>query len=165
MAETASSADAVILERTFDAPASLIWRMWTDPALFASWYGPDGATVSVVTMDVRVGGARLICMDLQTPSGPRQMWFTGEHREVVELVRLVYTESIADEQGNVLAPSAMGMPEGHPITTEVRVELGHVGGRTTMVLTHVGVPAGSPGAGGWAMALDKLEARVASPQS
>ena len=27
-----------------------------------------------------------------------------------------------------------------------------------MVLTHVGVPAGSPGAAGWAMALDKLAA-------
>jgi hypothetical protein len=25
-----------------------------------------------------------------------------------------------------------------------------------MVLTHVGIPAGSPGAAGWGMALDKL---------
>jgi hypothetical protein len=30
-----------------------------------------------------------------------------------------------------------------------------------MKLTHVGVPAGSPGATGWAMALDKLDAAVA----
>jgi len=52
------------------------------------------------------------------------------------------------------------MPDGHPSTTEIRVELEDVGGRTTMVMTHVGLPAGSPGAAGWAMALDKLAVRV-----
>jgi hypothetical protein len=31
-----------------------------------------------------------------------------------------------------------------------------------MVMTHTGIPAGSPGAAGWAMALDKLAARVAA---
>jgi hypothetical protein len=29
-----------------------------------------------------------------------------------------------------------------------------------MVMTHAGVPAGSPGAAGWEMALDKLAGRV-----
>ncbi len=44
--------------------------------------------------------------------------------------------------------------------TEVRVELEDVAGRTKMVLTHAGIPADSPGATGWAMALDKLAAHV-----
>ena len=74
-------------------------------------------------MDVRVGGARLVCMEVHTPGGPMRMWFTGEYREVVENQRLVYTESMSDEHGNVLPPSEMGMPEGHPVATEVRVEL------------------------------------------
>ena len=52
------------------------------------------------------------------------------------------------------------MPAGHPTTTEVRVELEDVGGRTKMVMTHAGIPAGSPGAAGWAMAFNKLAARV-----
>jgi Activator of Hsp90 ATPase homolog 1-like protein len=52
------------------------------------------------------------------------------------------------------------MPDGHPPTTEVRVELENLGGRTKMVLTHAGIPADSPGAAGWAMALDKLAARL-----
>jgi uncharacterized protein YndB with AHSA1/START domain len=152
--------DAVVIERTFDAPVDLIWQMWADPEHFKAWYGPDGATIPVAKMDVRVGGARLVCMEMQTPNGPMQMWFTGEYREVVENERLVYTESMSDEHGNVLSPSDMGMPEGHPTTTEVRVELENVGGRTKMVMTHLGVPADSPGAAGWAMALDKLAARV-----
>jgi uncharacterized protein YndB with AHSA1/START domain len=154
------SQDAVVIERTFDAPVDLIWQMWTDPEHFKAWYGPDGATIPVAKMDVRVGGARLVCMEMQTPDGPMQMWFTGEYREVVESERLVYTESMSDEHGNVLSPSDMGMPEGHPTTTEVRVELENVGGRTKMVMTHAGIPADSPGAAGWAMALDKLAAHV-----
>ncbi len=89
-----------------------------------------------------------------------QMWFTGEYREVVENHRLVYTESMSDQNGNVRSPSEMGMPEGHPATTEVRVQLEDMDGRTRMVMTHVGVPSDSPGATGWEMAIDKLASHV-----
>ena len=154
------SQDAVRIERSFDAPVDLIWQMWTDPEHFAAWYGPDGAIIPVAKMDVRVGGTRLVSMEVQTPSGQMQMWFTGEYREVVENERLVYTESMSDEYGNVLLPSDMGMPEGHPTTTEVRVELEYIGGRTKMVMTHAGISGDSPGAAGWTMALDKLAAQV-----
>jgi uncharacterized protein YndB with AHSA1/START domain len=88
------------------------------------------------------------------------MWFTGEYREVVENERLVYTESVSDENGNVLRPPDMRMPDGHPATTEAAVELTDLGGRTKMMLTHSSVPADSPGAAGWAMALSKLAAHV-----
>jgi len=157
-----ASADAVEIERMVDAPLALVWQMWTDPEHFKAWYGPDGATIPVAKMDVRVGGTRLVCMEVQTPNGPVRMWFTGEYREVIENERLVYTESISDENGQVSSPSDMGMPEGHPRTTEVRVELTGIGSRTKMVLTHVGIPHDSPGAAGWAMALDKLAAYLAA---
>ena len=49
--------DSVVIERIVDASVDRVWRMWTDPALFAEWYGPDGATVHVTTMDLSVGGA------------------------------------------------------------------------------------------------------------
>ena len=153
--------DAVVIERTFDAPVETIWRMWTDPELFKEWYGPDGATIPVAKMDVRVGGTRLVCMEVQSPNGLMQMWFTGEYREVVENERLVYTESRSDEHGNVSSSSVAGAPEGHPTTTEIHVELSSIGGRTNMVLTHVGIPSDSPGAVGWSMALDKLAAGIA----
>ena len=152
--------DAVVIERTLDAPADLIWQMWTDPEHFKAWYGPDGATIPLARMDVRVGGTRLVCMQMETPGGTMQMWFTGEYREIVENKRLVYTESMSDEHGNVMSPSDLGMPEGHPTTTEVIVELEHLGSRTRMVMTHVGVPGDSPGAAGWTMALNKLAAYI-----
>ena len=161
MADGTSSKDAVVLERTFDAPVDLIWQLWTDPEHFKAWYGPDGATIPVAKMDVRVGGTRLVCMEMQSPNGPMRMWFTGDYREVVENERLVYTESMADEHGNVLAPSAMGMPEGHPTTTEISVVFEGVDGRTKMVMTHAGIPSDSPGATGWTMAFDKLATYLA----
>ena len=162
MTDDNAANDAVVIERSFDAPVALIWQMWTDPEHFKAWYGPDGATIPVAKMDVRVGGSRLVCMEMQTPNGLMQMWFTGEYREVVENERLVYTESMSDENGNLRSPSDMGMPEGHPTTTEVRVELQDVHGRTKMVMTHAGVPHDSPGAAGWAMAFHKLAAYVAA---
>lgn len=162
MTDDNGSQNAVVLERTLDAGAELLWQMWTDPEHFKVWYGPDGASIPVVKMDVRVGGARLVCMEMQTPDGVMQMWFTGEYREVVANERLVYTESMSDENGNVMSPSDMGMPEGHPTTTEIIVELEDLGGRTKMVMAHAGVPADSPGAAGWNMALDKLVSHVAA---
>ena len=53
----------------------------------------------------------------------------------------------------------MGMPDGYPATTEATVLLEDLGGRTKMVLTHVGVPAGA--GDGWEQAFNKLADYVA----
>jgi uncharacterized protein YndB with AHSA1/START domain len=165
MSDDDTAEDAVVIERSFDAPVEVIWQMWTDPEHFKGWYGPEGATIPVAEMDVRVGGTRLVCMEMQTPGGPMTMWFTGEYREVVENSRLVYTDAMSDEHGNVQSAADMGMPDGHPTTTEVRVELAATAGSTKMVMTHVGIPADSPGATGWTMAFDKLVAQVRARRS
>ena len=160
MNKSAISKDAIVMERIFEAPIEFIWQLWTQPTHFKNWYGPHGFTVPVAEMDVQVGGKRLVCMEMQTPDGSRKMWTTGEYVEVVPTERLVYTESMADEHGNVLSPAAMGMPEGTPETTEVTVLLEDLNGRTKMVMTHAGVPADSGGAGGWAQAFEKLAAYI-----
>lgn len=152
--------DAVVIERVFNAPVDLIWQLWTEPEHFKKWYGPKGATIPVVDMNVRVGGKRLICMEMQTPNGSMKMWFTGEYLEVVPNERLVYTDSMADENGNVVAPSAMGMPDNHPEKTQVTVLLENLDGRTKMTMTHAGVPADSSGAGGWEQAFTKMTDHV-----
>jgi uncharacterized protein YndB with AHSA1/START domain len=162
MTDPNRSQDTVVIERSFDAPIDLIWQMWTDPQHFKEWFGPTGATIPVAKMDVRVGGSRLVCMEVQTPAGARSMWFAGEYVQVVTNQLLVYTEFMSDENGNAISSSEMGMSDGHPMTTEVRVELERIGGLTRMLMTHAGIPSDSPGAAGWTMALDKLEARVAT---
>ena len=119
-----------------------------------------GAAIPIAKMDVRVGGTRLVCMEISSPGGSMQMWFTGEYLEVVEDRRLVYTESLSDEHGNV--PSDSETSEVHAPTTVVRVDFEDVGGRTRMVMTHTGVPSDSPGATGWVMAFDKLSSHLAT---
>ena len=64
MTDDSASQDAVVIERSFDAPVDLIWQMWTKPEHFRAWYGPDGATVPVAKMDVRAGGSRLVCTEI-----------------------------------------------------------------------------------------------------
>lgn len=146
------------LERTIDAPLADVWDMWTRPELFSQWYGPNGMSVPVAEMALEVGGTRKICMSMETPERSMKMWFTGEFKELSAPHRLVYTESMCDEDGNIIPPESMGMPAGHPEVTEVIVELAEKEGKTRLKLTHIGVSADSGGAGGWAQALDKLTA-------
>lgn len=157
MHDNTTAKDAIVIERVFDAPVDVIWQLWTQPEHFKKWYGPEGFTVPVAKMDVRVGGTRLVCMETETPDGPIQIWTTGEYTEIVPGERLVYTDSMADENGNVVSPSSQGMnDEEYPETTEVTVLLEDLGGRTKMVLTHAGL-AGDEGANeGWAQAFAKL---------
>lgn len=157
MSDSTTSQDAIVIERIFDAPVDLIWKMWTQPEHFKQWYGPQGFSVPVAEMDLRVGGKRLVCMQMQTPDGSMQFWTAGEYTQIVPHQRLVYTESMSDENGNVVSPAAQGMDDGHPTTTEVTIRLEDLGGRTKMVLTHAGMPADQQGATeGWEQAFAKL---------
>lgn len=158
MSSTISSKEAVVIERVFDAPIDLIWQMWTNPEHFKNWYGPKGFTVPIADMELRVGGKRLVCME--SPDGSMKMWTTGEYTEIVPNERLVYTESPADENGNVVSPSVMGMPDGYPAKTEVTVLLEDLGERTKMVMTHAGVPADSGANAGWEQAFAKMAAHI-----
>ena len=116
--------------------------------------------LGVATMDVRVGGDRLVEMRMPTPDDEMSMWFGGEHREVSPALRLAYSEAMTDASGRTLAAEEAGLPSGHPVLTEVTVELAAVDAGTHLTLTHAGIPADSPGATGWAMALDKLVAAL-----
>ena len=153
---------SVEIERTFDAPIATIWQMWTEAEHFASWYGPMGATIPTCTMNVEVGGTRHVCMEMETPNGTMQMWFVGEYREISPMTRLVDTESMSNEAGDVLTPADMGMPGDGPSVTEVVVELTEAGEQTHMKMQHIGIPHDSPGGMGWNMALDKLEGLLAA---
>lgn len=46
------------IERTFDAPRDLVWKMWTDPQHFSYWWGGTAVDVPLesITFDVRPGG-------------------------------------------------------------------------------------------------------------
>jgi uncharacterized protein YndB with AHSA1/START domain len=53
---------AVALERVIRAPRSKVYRAFLDPALLEQWMGPDGFSVTVATVDERVGGEHRVDM-------------------------------------------------------------------------------------------------------
>lgn len=65
---------------------------------------------------------------------------------------------MADENGNVVSPSALGLSDdAYPVTTEVTVLLEDLDGRTRMTLTHAGLPADEKGANeGWKQGFAKM---------
>lgn len=160
MSTTTNPSDSIVIERAMPAPVDTVWQMWTDPTHFAAWYGPDGASIEVQAMDVKVSGKRQISMAMETPNGPMSMYFGGEHLEVESPTHLAYSEAVCDESGDPVPASAQ--PSGHPATTQVVVDLASDEQGTLMRMTHVGVPADSGGAAGWAMAIDKLAVHLAS---
>jgi uncharacterized protein YndB with AHSA1/START domain len=79
----------LVLERVFDAPRELVWKVMTDPDRVTNWWGPHGYTTTVEEMDFRPGGRwRWINHTTSGESAP----FKGEYLEVVPFERIVQTE-------------------------------------------------------------------------
>lgn len=146
----------VVVSRSFDAPLELLWKAWTEPEHFMRWYGPKGFTVPSCEIDLQVGGRHLWSM--KSPNG-MEMYYTGTYKEIVAMERIVFTDSLSDVDGNLLPPSAMGMPEDAPTSMDVTVTFVHEDGKTTVTVSHVGFgEAGEQAGMGWEQAFDKLTA-------
>lgn len=46
----------ITMERTFDAAIEDVWELWTTKEGIEQWWGPEGFSVSVVSIDLRPGG-------------------------------------------------------------------------------------------------------------
>ena len=76
----------VAVERVFDAPPELVFRMWLEPKYLAQWWGPKGFSNRVYTIDPRPGGKLHIVMC--APDGTRYPMQSVFH-EIVVAERLV----------------------------------------------------------------------------
>ncbi len=96
--EIGKAKQELILERTFDAPRELVFRVWTDPKHLAKWWGPKDYTNPVCELDLRPGGA--IRIEMHSPDGV-VIPVNGTFKEIVPLERLAFTTSgFEDEAGN-----------------------------------------------------------------
>ena len=146
----------VLIVRMLDAPRELVWKAWTDPEHFKSWWGPKDYTCPFCEMDLRVGGKYLNCM--RSPAG-RDYWSTGVYREIVPIERLVFTDCFADEEGNVVPATHYGLSPDFPLEMLVIVTFEDLDGRTKMTLEHIGVLSGPDSESmqqGWNESFDKL---------
>jgi uncharacterized protein YndB with AHSA1/START domain len=109
----------VVVTRTFDAPARLVFEAWSRPELFKKWWVPRsmGMTLRSCEMDVRTGGNyRLVFGD--DPANP--MAFFGKYLEVVPNKRIVWTN---EESGDAASVTTVTFEERDGKTLLVMSEL------------------------------------------
>jgi uncharacterized protein YndB with AHSA1/START domain len=80
--------EQIFITREFDAPKELVYRAWTTPELVQRWWHANRGEVTLVEIDLRVGGRwRQVMMSEGVEVG-----FHGEYREIVPNERIVSTE-------------------------------------------------------------------------
>ena len=106
----------LVVTRTFNGPARIVFEAWTKPELFRRWWAPKSMGMSLLSceLDVRVGGGYRLEFG-QGASEP--MAFFGRYLEVTPHSRLVWTNDEGDE--------------GQTVTT---VTFEEKGGKTLLVL-------------------------------
>jgi uncharacterized protein YndB with AHSA1/START domain len=106
----------MVITRTFNGPARLVFEAWTKPELFKRWWVPKSAGLKLLSceMDVRVGGGYRLEFDV---GAAKPLAFFGRYLEVTPHSRLAWTN---DEGG-----------EGGAVST---VTLEEKGGKTLLVM-------------------------------
>ena len=88
----------IVVTRTFDAPARIVFQAWTTPALFKRWWVPKSMPLALLSYeaDIRAGGGYRLVFDVD---GTKTMAFFGKYIEVTPHSRIVWTNDESGEDG------------------------------------------------------------------
>src|SRR4029079_16370711 len=91
----------LVVTRTINGPARIVFEAWTRPELFKQWWVPKSMGMSMLSceMDVRVGGRYRPVFS--HPAAPQPMEFFGRYLEVTPHLRLLLTQEDRCERGAV----------------------------------------------------------------
>ncbi|WP_428662992.1 SRPBCC family protein [Reyranella sp.] len=107
----------LVVTRTFDAPARLVFDAWTRPELFRQWWAPKSSPVPLLSceMDVRTGGGYRLAFGQDAANS---MAFFGRYLDVSPPARLVWT----NEESTDAAVTTVTFEEGEGRTRLVLQE-------------------------------------------
>ncbi len=128
-----SGENGLVITRLIDAPRELVFKAWTDPEIVKKWWGPEGLTPPVVTIDLRKGGGYLF--SVEDPAGNRY-WNGGVYREIHAPDHLVFLNYLADGKGNKLNPAECGMDKSFPKESLVTVTFDEEKGKTKLSIRY-----------------------------
>ena len=85
----------LVVTRTFNGPARIVFEAWTKPELIKRWWVPKSMGMSLLSceMDVRVGGKYRFVFG---HDASKPMAFFGRYIEVTPYSRLVWTNEESD---------------------------------------------------------------------
>ena len=91
----------LVVTRTFNGPARLVFEAWTKPELFKRWWAPKsfGLTMLSWEMDVRLGGTYRL--EFGRPDSDQPMAFFGRYIEVTPPTRFAWTNEESGEDVTV----------------------------------------------------------------
>lgn len=156
--------DKFVINRSFDAPLDLMFKMWTDPEHVSNWSSPTGFRMEYINVDIRPGGSSFYLM---TNDADVTMYGGVNYLEVQKPNRIVYTQHFADKDGNLsrhpMAPTwpahmltVVTLAEEAPNKTRVTIEWEPHGDFTSEEL-EMFIKAKPGMTQGWTGSLDKLE--------
>src|SRR5258708_24802431 len=82
----------LVLRRTFEASRQRVFRAWITPRALEHWLRPRGMSMTVRSLDARVGGS--FRFDLEDGSS-----MVGTYLQMVPPEKLVYSWALAEAQG------------------------------------------------------------------
>lgn len=91
----------LVVTRTFNGPARIVFEAWTKPELFRRWWVPKSFGLSLLScdMDVRTGGTyRLV---FKHPASAEPMAFFGRYSDVTPPSRIVWTNDEGGDAGAI----------------------------------------------------------------
>ena len=130
--EPTSSRNAVRLERTYDAPAELVWELLTTAAGLEEWWAPDGFETRVSELELRPGGHVRYTM---TATGPEQVAFVQNlGMPLASEFRRTFTEVAAPTRLAYLSVIDF-IPDQDAYEHLTTIDIASAGDRTTVVMT------------------------------
>jgi uncharacterized protein YndB with AHSA1/START domain len=109
------------LERTLNAPRSLVWRCWTEPQHLMPWFTPEPWKTVDCRIDLRVGGE--FFNQMQSPEGEK-FPNHGVYLEIVPQQKLIWT--------NAYRTGWLPNPDASPMLVSVALEFGDAGEGKTL---------------------------------
>src|ERR1700694_1656440 len=120
----------ILMTREFDAPRELVFKAYTDPKLFAQWWGPREYTTRIDKFDARAGGE---WRGVQSDGSGQEFAFRGVHHEVLAPERTVATFEFEGMPGHVLMQTATFEALGDKTRVVQQAVFQSVGDRDGMV--------------------------------
>ena len=131
MTAAATALTEFAITRSFNAPRDLVWKAWTDAQALAQWWGPKGAAIRVIKLELKPGGVFHYAMAYQPG---HEMYGRFIFREIAAPYRLVFVNSFSDPAGGVTRAPFPQLEGKWPLEVLNTMTLTEQGGMTTLNL-------------------------------